>query len=685
MMQQWSAEEHAPNGLGISQMQQAQDQGIHGLPFANDMSATDQLQTFAFPQQAQDDPFDSPMEFNRRTLTQEQFDAFGRDGGIMNGSGQFMSMQAGFSGDQHAMHEVFPNYQPKQDVTAFDYALGASLPSNDSPVPPNTSNLPFHVFPSSNGMQSHPSVSATSSDWTDSRSSSLSAPQYDNNVAHISGHQQPPPVTTSRWEPGKSVPVDLNVMKGEFEQVAAQARAYEQPLAWPADEAFVPRESSASLLAQSMGNVGINTPQTNQMGVFKSPAPPADIAARRQRPRPAALGIASLRSQSFGGPVQPGSPGHGQQHHGMPQGQSIRRVMSNNVLNGGVAQGRIMKSVPGSAQRSPLNWNFTDAINSPHLVRHVSHNNLAPPTPMSPSAPEQSRQYSTWQNSSGHVSRQPSISETELEHGLPYQPSASVPPPHVSPPHTPMWWQQQFVPQRIGSTVITENTPPQSAPASQSCFPSNIFTTPHQHVQQQGPPPQLSFPQQMHAMLAPQQQSYVNPLVPDQHFQMPNVTFAPNQQADVVVSGPPPGVPLHFANGVPVVNADGNIQMAFPTQAQLMHQQQQQPQQTPSPPQMSYAFVTSADGSPGTQATAHPPKQANQPASDFIVHEYTPPDSIKRSATPRKTVDTGPKNYTFSNAGPEFYEEKKAKKGDSKESTASSNSPASSIGATSTS
>ena len=687
MMQQWYGEEQATNGLGISQMHQSQNQSQpHGLPFNND---TEQMQTFTWPQQASQDMFDSPLDFNRRTLTQEQFDAFVQNGGMVNGAGNFEPFHAGFDGDQDTLNQIFPNFQNKQDVKSFPYPAGAPLSSNDSTVPSNLSEHSFPMFPSSTVMQNQASISVGSSDWADSRSSSLSAAQLENNAAHLS--QQQPLSTTSQWQPGKSVPVDVNAMKGEFQQAAAQGahrpssqhlQTYEQPLAWPADEAFVRRNSQTSLLAQSMGSVGIHTPHPDQPGVFKSPAPPANIAARRQRAKPANLGLASLRSQSYSGASQPGSPGHSQQQHNMPQGQSIRRIVSTNVLNGGVAQGRVMKSVPGSAQRSPLNWNFTDAINSPHLVRHVSHGTLAPPTPMSPSAPDQSREVSTSQTSYGHVGRQPSISETDLEQGLPYYSSSSVPPPHVSPPHTPMWYQQHFIPHRVGSNVITENTPPQSAPAGQSCFPANIFATPQQHVHQQAAQTHAPLPQQLQAMTMSHQQPYGNGMVPDQQFHMPNVTFAPNQQANVVASGPPPGAPLQFANGVPMVNADGNVQMSFPSQMQLM---QQQPQHTHShsPPQLPYAFVTSGGPSQGMDATASPPRPATQPSSDFIVHEYTPPDAIKRTATPRKAVDTGPKNYTFANAGPEHYEEKRSKRIDAKESTASSSSPGSSSGATS--
>jgi hypothetical protein len=677
MMQHMSSEEHLPSGLGISQVPQVRAEG-NPLSFGTNLSPNDQLQNFSWAQGLGDDLFDSDLEFNRRTLTQENFDAMTRNRGMLNGAGEFESFDANFSGDHDTMNQVFPVFDMKQEHSPFPCPMVAPpLSSNDSTVPSVMSEHSMHAFPSSHAMQTHANMSASGSDWTGSRTSSLASAQHGSMGAPMLP-PQPPPQTTSQWEPGKSVPVDVDAMKDQFQQAAAQAnqvrasmdqsQAYEQPLAYPTDEAYARRGSTASLLAQSMGGIGLHTPQPNQGdGVFKSPAPPTSLAARRQRPKPANLGIASLRSQSYGGSGQPGSPGH--QHSTVP-GQSIRRVMSTNVLNGGVVQGRVMKSVPGSAQRSPLNWTFNDALNSPHLVRAVSQGNLAPPTPMSPSHPSQAQQLSGWQIGPGDLVRQPSISETqEQSHGgLPYQCSGSVPA-HVSPPHTPMWYQQHYVPQRVGNNVIMENTPPQSAPASQSCFPSNVFGA---------LPPQQAQNAHMVSMVNCQQQQYLNLAIPDQQYQVHNVTFAPNQHANVVSSGPPPGMPLTFATGVPVVRDDGNIQMSFPQQMQIM----QPHQQTNSPPQMPYAFVNSNGGSPGTLSTSHPLKLATQPPNDFVVHEYTPPDSIKRSVTPRKAVDSGPKNYTFANAGPVDYEEKKAKRADAKES---SSSPASSIGTASTS
>jgi hypothetical protein len=661
-----SSEEDLANGLGISQMPQSQPH-VNGVPFSNDLAAHVQLQNVNYDGGLLAAEMYANADMNRRTITQETFNEMTRHGGMVNGSGQFESLDMAFSGDQDTLGQVFAGYDPKHDAIPLGYPqIAQPLSSNDSTVPSVVSEQSMHAFPSSNMMQHHASMSAPGSDWTDSRSSSLASSQHEAmGMPLLPVHSQPHP-TTSQWEPGQSVPVNVDAMKDEFQQVAAQAnlrasmdQGQEQPLAYPPDDAYVRRGSTASMLAQSMCGVGLHTPQLDQSnGPFKQPPPPAaTIAARRQKRTPANLGIASMRSQSFGGPGQPSSPGY---QHNLQQGQSVRRVMSSNVLNG-VVQGRVMKSVPGSAQRSPLNWTFNDAMNSPHLVRAVSHGNLAPPTPVTPVHPNQTQQVPNLPVASGQFLQQQSIGENE-DQGVAvvtqYPPPSSVPQ-HVSPPHTPHFYQQPFVPYRIGSNVIVENTPPQSAPASQTTFPSNVFGAP--------PPPPNPH---LAAMANAQHQQYLNLAVPEQPFQMSNVTFAPSQHATVVASGPAPGAPLTFATGVPVRTADGNVQMSFPAQMQMM-----QPSQ--SPPQVPFAFVNSNGASGGAMSAAQPPKLATQPASDFVVHEYSPPDSIKRSVSPRKVADSGPRSYSFAHTGPVDFEEKRLKK-------EASSSPVSSNGTTAT-
>lgn len=522
-------------------------------------------------------------------------------------------------------------------------------------------------------MQSHAAGSASGSDWADSRSSSLSMLQPVSSIPDMTASNPQLPTNNSQWQPGQSIPVDVNQHYEEFRQAAqgrgSETQATEQPVGYPS-EAFARRGSQATALAQSLGNVNIHTPQPEQNGVFKSPAPPVNgsIAARRQRPRPANLGVASLRSASYSGAGQPGSPSHGNQHAMLTQDQQLRRIRSAVAMNGGVAHGRIMKSTPGSAQRSPVNWSFSNGVVSPHLARHMSHGNLAPPTPMSPREHAQFEQAS--QASSMQLPNQmmhnPSISESDFENsfpGLPYQPSVSVPAQNFSsPPHTPMFHEYPMLSQRMSSHVITENTPPQSAPAAQTCFPSNLFgppapQQPYQHTHHHSQSVQ-NHPLGQNSVQRFQQ---VPPATMEQQPPMPTVTFAPSQQSNVT-TGPPPGVPLQFANGIPTVTAEGTVKMSFPPQAQLM---QQQSSQMGTPPQQQYAFVTQSGGSPSnSSAVVSTPQQRGE----LFVHEYSPPDAVKRAATPRKTVEAPapsvpPKNYTFTNHGPVDYEKRARKDG----------------------
>lgn len=665
MAQHFAADAQLPNGMSLPQIPSTQDFSQMQIPMYQDLALAHQQQLDLLgwqPQQMTDFYDDTTQELNRRTLTQEAFDAITRNGGMVNAHGQFEQLQSEFSGDQDLVNQIFgglPIREAKQEELAFPFPIGAPLSSHDSTVPSVLSEQSYQ-FPVDSAMQSH--TNASGSDWTDSRSSSLSMLQQESSAL-----QQPPPAapTTSQWQPGQSVPVDVSKHYEEFRQ-AAEARAAEsqppeQPLAYPRDAAFADdaaflrRDSHASMVTQSMANVNIHTPQPNQSAVFKSPAPPANIAARRQRPRPAPIGLAALRSQSYGGPGQPSSPGQGPQPAQLTQDQQLRRIRSAAVMNGGVAHGRVMKSTPGSAQRSPVNWTFANALVSPHFLRSASHGNLAPPTPMSPrdvAQHEQALQAAAYQQ----YAHQPSISETEFEQSLgAYQSSASVPAQNFSsPPHTPLFYDTSFN-QRVANSIITENTPPQSAPAGQSCFPSNIFTSAPQHVPQQQPPPppppQHHAPPVQHPMQPRVMQQPHPPQIVEQQpqqYHVPTVTFAPSQQSNVT-TGPPPGVPLQFANGIPTVTAEGTVKMSFPPQAQLMHQQSQRMQ---TPPQTHYSFVT--NGSPNSQGLQTP--------SELQVHQYTPPDAVKRSSTPRKAVETGPKNYTFANHGPLDYEKKEAKR-----------------------
>lgn len=700
MMQQNNSDDQLENGLTITQDSPLSEQVPNGVPYSNGATSSEQF-NHAMPQHLSAAMFDNPQDLNRRTLTQEQFDTFAQIGGIMDSSGHFQDLQHTFSGDADIFQQMFPDVNQSeyksQDLFAFPAHVGAPLPSNDSSVPSTISEQ--SMFPSSTTIQDHNGMSAASSNWADSRSSSISnGPSQEGSYHQVSPPQPQVAATCCQWQPGQSVPIDPNELQQQFREAAQRSGQqqppvhHEQPLAWPTDEAFIRRESqNSSMLTQQMSSFAIQTPQPAQTATFKTPAPPGEatssIAARRQRPRPAALGLASLRSQSYSGAVPPISPS--QQSHNLVPGQQLRRIRSSNVING-VAQGRVMKSTPGSAQRSPLSWNFTDAVHSPKLARHApsgSVGNLAPPTPRSPN--EQSRsQFPPWQTSSGHFSRQTSISETDAEYHTPTMPTTGAPAPFqnaASPPHTPMYHHHhQFYPQqqplaqhRIANHYLTENTPPQSAPAAQQTFPADCFMLPQQQSQVQ---------------LRPQTQQFVSASLPEQHFHVPASTYGPTQQFATPVPESQPQMHIQFANGVPMVDAQGNLTMAFPPQMQqvqfVQHAppqvQAQQPQshlsqqQPPSLQGGQYNFITTSGATAGLQVTAHVPKQLAQQSTEFFVHEYSPPQEIRRSATQRRiTTDSVRKNYTFANQGPEHFEKEKPKRGQDAKSSTASSSPAS--------
>lgn len=136
--------------------------------------------------------------------------------------------------------------------------------------------------------------------------------------------------------------------------------------------------------------------QSQPNGQLRFGAPPSsiNIAARRSKPRPAALGT-TPRSNSYIGPrtlahsptinrSSPISPGY------------MRRIVSTTNLNSCVNMNgsRIQKSYPSSAQRSPINLHgFSDPKafidNNAHNIKRPSvtasnASNVHPPTPMSP-------------------------------------------------------------------------------------------------------------------------------------------------------------------------------------------------------------------------------------------------------------------------------------------------------------
>ncbi|KAI2466150.1 hypothetical protein F4781DRAFT_366728 [Annulohypoxylon bovei var. microspora] len=133
----------------------------------------------------------------------------------------------------------------------------------------------------------------------------------------------------------------------------------------------------------TMVHQGIPTPDS-----FKSPPPPANIASRRNIPRPAALQTSSLRSRSYGygGMPKTGLDGPKRMDPSSPV-STIRRIVS----SAGSMHGRIQK--PSSGPRSPMVYNAEALLayqsRSPAGAVASAFSGAAPPTPMTPAVIDQ--------------------------------------------------------------------------------------------------------------------------------------------------------------------------------------------------------------------------------------------------------------------------------------------------------
>jgi hypothetical protein len=149
-------------------------------------------------------------------------------------------------------------------------------------------------------------------------------------------------------------------------------------------QAFQPQEFTPSEV-----DAGSQSPPDPMESRFKSPPPPSDIAARRSKRRPAALGTTALRDKTSTGPKTANIP----RPLGSPS-VAMRRVSSvNGSLN--VLAGRIQK-FNQPPQRSPLQRHFSEggmtfleqnAQNIQHMpmpMLSASWFNNKPPTPNSP-------------------------------------------------------------------------------------------------------------------------------------------------------------------------------------------------------------------------------------------------------------------------------------------------------------
>lgn len=202
------------------------------------------------------------------------------------------------------------------------------------------------------------------------------------NKALVGQHQATP--TQQLFE--RSVPIEAGPKTSPYLMQTSK------PPQVTSDGALSGQESYSSDILNSFNPVVISS--GSQPGTFVSSAGLLDLAARRNRPRPAALGPAALRSHSF-----EGSPSSSPTKRAAGSGSSspVRRIRSAGNGRNPVG-GRVQKAKPGPAQRSPLTrTTFTPAkecddsyANSLEITSIVppssasTGNSFPPPTPMSP-------------------------------------------------------------------------------------------------------------------------------------------------------------------------------------------------------------------------------------------------------------------------------------------------------------
>lgn len=376
--------------------------------------------------------------------------------------------------------------------------------------------------------------------------------------------------------------------QNETRKLSAAPSDFEPPPSF-GDEAFARRNSSTTNLANNIEAIHI---QNSTPEEFKQPSQPSSIAARRHK-RPTALNPSTLRSASYTSGMP--SPGANNDH-------TLRKIRSSGIPN---AAGRVQKSTPGSAQRSPMTMTFTDAAASPKFARAFSSSSsttvgqggsLAPPTPLTPN--EMSR-FPYWQNSAV-IRNHPAMPEHSSPESLNANwtvetQSAGLYSNATSPPSTPLDLAQ-LNQARLAHENLYRDTPPQSAPATQQTFPRTALMQP--------PQMRAGFHSTTDLTLAQPKPS---------HFRRPSLPDPGHGQFD-----------------------DANMQ--YPVQFG----------------NLNYDDFKDISLSGITHNVPFAPPVSAMP--DFLVHQYEPPQGAGPHAhMMRRTTEPQQKSYIFANQGPHDF------------------------------
>ena len=294
----------------------------------------------------------------------------------------------------------------------------------------------------------------------------------------IQVHQQQPPVISS--SPDYSNCVSTQEPQAKAESMSRRGS----------------RGSNSSDLVNGLDTIHLQRVQSHPSSdeeVFKTPPIPSlNLAARRKRQRPAAIGTVGMRSHSCTAPHD-SSPSAKAATLG--PSQSVRRIKSTgNSLN--VLSGRVQKSsMP--AQRSPLNFQTfheagafgsVDAFsNQPASNSEVSLNSTA--GPLTPHTPSVSEDHSVWNKPNPPFESGPTVLNDST-----YPNSACDGPIQVtSPPRTPAYTEMSmYNTPPFSHTPQLCPPPPQSAPPQLTTFPTYspsfqpVSTTPLSYFVTQG-------------------------------------------------------------------------------------------------------------------------------------------------------------------------------------------------------
>jgi hypothetical protein len=445
-----------------------------------------------------------------------------------------------------------------------DKALDNNSPREGSPRDPlDATGTPADVHPT-------PSIHAGDGQWAQGSMAEL----FGQEEVYLGGPSHAPSLSSTATD----------------EDGARRSMAME--LAEMPSEMYSRRNSSTTALAEGISAVDIqNRPEPN---LKKQNPPMMSLAARRQRPRPAALNSMPLRSASQSGGV-PGSPGC----LTAPPDHSLRRIKSNGVS-------RITKPLnSASGQRSPLHFAYENAflnascsgLSTPSVSATAS-SSLAPPTPLSPTGFSMSERSHFQHALMQSYGMDKNNGQTFMGQGSNDLSSFS------SPPTTPFEADQitQFRNLQMQQAQL-RFTPPQSAPATQLTFSRGSLVT---------EPPIMESP----GMNGDQ----------SRHFRRPSLPIGAVSSPEAAFATPPvplfPGViPNEFPFGMPA---------EFLPKTETEDAMKRPELQSPSPFNL------------GTQHAVLRP--------DFFTQEPTPP-----SNTPPHGAGETPKQYEFSHQGPEDF------------------------------